>query len=208
MMKALTLLLLFASPVIVSIVQTPSTSQDSPDLLVLKSSWSKERIGWERDPFGGAVENFEEMRIRARNEKRIDDAKRSGNATEIRQAEREARADASVIASQRQKPQPARYVFRYKTSVKNVGTKTIRVVDWDYVFLDPDSEEEAGRHQFSSEQKISPGQNKELNVLISKPPASTVSVNSLGGRKDRQLFRERVVIVRVEYADGSVWQRP
>ncbi|HEX8422592.1 MAG TPA: hypothetical protein VF634_04235, partial [Pyrinomonadaceae bacterium] len=31
-----------------------------PDLIVIKSSWSKERLGWERDPFSGPVENFDE----------------------------------------------------------------------------------------------------------------------------------------------------
>ena len=70
-MKALVLFL--ALPMaIASKPQLPAgNSPDPPDLVVLKFSWSKERIGWERDPFGGAVENFDEMRARARNEKRI-----------------------------------------------------------------------------------------------------------------------------------------
>ena len=42
-----------------------------PGVEVLKSSWSKIRIGWERDPFSGPLENFDEMRSRARNERRV-----------------------------------------------------------------------------------------------------------------------------------------
>src|ERR1044071_5768243 len=60
---------------------------------VVKASWSKIRIGWERDPFGGPLENFDEMRSRARNERRI----ASGGGE---RAKREAKADEANIAKQ------------------------------------------------------------------------------------------------------------
>jgi hypothetical protein len=179
---------------------------DPPELQVIKYSWTKVRIGWERDPFGGAVESYDEMRIRARNEKRIDDAKKGGSAGEMDKVKREARADDANIASQRKKA-PARYAFQYKLTIKNESKKTIRAIDWDYIFLDATSLNELGRQEFSNEQKISPGKTAELRIQIRKPPTQVVSVTSFD-KSERSLFKEQVDVIRIEYSDGSVWERP
>ena len=196
---------------LVSLV-TISTAQDlketpaPPDAQVIKYSWSKERIGWERDPFAGPVENYDEMRVRMRNERRIQEAKRGGSSMEVDKITREAKADDANIARIRDKA-PPRYVFMYKTSVKNTGTKTIKTIDWDYIFLEPGTEHEIERLQFTHDEKISPGKTKELSVLYNRPPTRTISVYALG--KDEQAsVNGRVVIVRIEYADGSVWPQP
>src|SRR6185436_6696487 len=96
---------------------------DTPDVKVVKYSWSKERIGWERDPFGGPIENFDEMRVRTRNEKRIMDAKR-GSSGESSKAERDALTDQALISAIHKVP-PARYGFSYKVSFQNNGSKEI-----------------------------------------------------------------------------------
>ena len=95
----------------------------------------------------------------------------------------------------------------YKVSIKNTGLKTIKAIDWDYVFFDPNTQNEIGRHQFTSEEKISPGKSKELNALIPKPPTGTISVYELNS-KERTTLNERVLLMRIQYSDGSVWQRP
>lgn len=187
----------------VSLAQNPGAA---PDVEVLKSSWSKERIGWERDPFAGPVENYDEMRVRMRNERRIQEAKRGGSSLEVDKITREAKADDANIERIRQKA-PPRYVFMYKASVKNTGAKTIKAIDWDYVFFEPDTEHEVERRQFTSDAKIAPGKTKGLEVLIATPPTRTVSVYALGKDEQRSV-QGRVVIVRIEYVDGSVWPQP
>jgi hypothetical protein len=57
-------------------------------------------------------------------------------------------------------------------SVKNTGEKTIKLVDWDYVFFNTATQSETGRLEFTSDEKIGP------------------------------------VVVRIEYTDGTIWQRP
>lgn len=188
-----------------SIAQTVSPPSDPSGIEVVKFSWAKERIGWERDPFGGPIENFDETRARQRNEKRIEDAKRGGSA-EIDKIRREAKADAANMAV-KHKATPSRYVFVYKTTLKNLSDKQIKSVDWDYVFFDRTTEEELGRRQFTSEEKISPGKTKELMVALTRPPTQTISLTALNS-KERNSLIERVVVVRVEYADGSSWQLP
>jgi len=179
--------------------------QAPPDLAVVKFGWSKERINWERDPFGGPVENFDEMRVRARNEKRIDDAKRGGSP-DVDRIKREARADSAILQTARLKG-PPRHGFRYKVSVRNEGAKAVREVDWDYVFTDAATHEELGRHQFTSAERVGPGKGREFSFFIPTPPALRVSAYDLG-RKERDGLEERVVVVRVLYEDGTEWRRP
>lgn len=189
----------------VSIAQPASDPTDASKLEVVKFNWAKERIGWQRDPFGGPIENFDETRARQRNERRIEDAKRGGSA-EVDKIKREARADAANIAAKHKQP-PSRYVFVYKTTVKNLSDKPIKSIDWDYVFLEPGTETEIGRREFTSEEKISPGKSKELTVTITKPPTQTISLTALN-TGERKSLMERVIVVRIDYADGTSWQRP
>lgn len=184
--------------------QTAAQAPASPDLAVVKFSWVKERINWQQDPFSGPIENFDEMRVRSRNQKRIEDAKKGGIGAEITKAERDARTDA-VLTAQIHKNKPGRYQFLYSAQVRNNGDKTITAVDWDYVFIDTNSQNEVGRRQFRSEEKIAPGKSKEFKYFLTTPPAQTVSIHSLD-KNERANLGEGILIVRVEYSDGSVWK--
>jgi hypothetical protein len=185
----------------------PPPPENPPGLQVVKFGWSKERLGWERDPFGGPVENFDQMRVRTRNEKRISEAKRDGNVIDVDRITREAKADAANVEELRRKRQPPRYGFMYKVSFRNTGAQAIKSLDWDHVFFDTDTKAETGRHQFTGDEKIAPGKQKEFAVFISSPPSNTISVHKLE-KREREIVGASIVVVRVVYADGSVWQRP
>lgn len=171
--------------------------QQLSDVEVVKASWSKVRIGWERDPFGGPLENFDEMRSRARNERRV--AQGGGE-----RARREAKADEANLAKQREKS-PPKYYFIYKTKIKNNHTSAITQIDWDHVFYERDTDNELGRQEFTSDEQIGPGKTKELTVTVTSPPTHTVSVTSLNLEETKR-FTEKIVLVRIKYADGRVWQ--
>ncbi|HYE16552.1 MAG TPA: hypothetical protein VD968_19090 [Pyrinomonadaceae bacterium] len=207
-MKALGVLLSLAFSCAAALAQAqPQQAQAAaapPDVVVIKFSWDKERLNWEGDPFGGPNENFDQMRVRMRNEKRILDAKAGGNQVELNKVEREARADSANIERIRAKA-PARYGFTYKVTVQNNGARAVKAVDWDYVFTDAATGAELGRHQFTSEEKIGPGKKKEFSFFISSPPTQTVSAQSLN-KKERDGLAEQVVVVRVLYDDGTAWQ--
>lgn len=193
-MKSLALIaMLLLGVTIVCAQQQPS------DVEVVKSSWSKVRIGWERDPFGGPIENFDEMRSRARNDRRI--AQGGGE-----RAKRDAKADDANLAAQRDK-KPSQYYFIYKTKLRNNSTSAIVQIDWDHVFFERDTENEMGRQQFTSDEQIGPGKTKELTVTMTSPPTKTVSVTSLN-IEERSRFTEKIVLVSVKYADGRVWNAP
>jgi len=204
-MKVLYPLILIALAAAIANAQSPANSLAAPGVEVTKFNWEKERIGWERDPFSGPIENFDEVRARQRNERRIEDAKR-GNSAEIDKIRQEAKADAANIATQH-KATPSRYLFVYKATVKNSGNKVIKAIDWDYVFFERATENEIGRQQFTSEEKISPGKTKELIVTIRKPPTQTISLTALN-KNEAGSLDGHVIIVRIDYADGTSWQRP
>ena len=186
--------------------QTPTVPPPAPELELVKFSWSKERLNWERNPFGGPNENFHQMQFRARAEKRVSDAKRA-NSPEISKVEREAKADIATVAAENQSSKPPRYYFLYRASVKNTSTLAIKEIDWDYVFVDAVTGDELDRRQFTSVQNIGPGKQKELIFTLTTPPTRRISVHSLD-KSERSGISERVLIVRVKYADGSEWQMP
>ena len=193
------LFFLFIAPVVHA--QAPASEAQ---LEVVKFSWSKERLNWEGNPFGGPNENFHQMQFRARSEKRVSDAKRS-NSPEVSKLEREAKADAAIVAAENQPGKPPRYYFLYRASVKNTSAKQIKEIDWDYVFVDSFSGDELDRRQFTSVQNIAPGKQKELVFTLPTPPTRRISIYSLD-KKETSGIEGRVLIVRVTYADGSVWQ--
>jgi hypothetical protein len=137
-----------------------------------------------------------------RNESRV---ARSKGTPEGDRIDREARADQSIIAAQH-RSKPARYAFLYKASFNNTGGRPTKTIDWDYVFTDAATGEEVGRHQFTSDEKIGPGKQGSVAVYIAAPPARTISVHSLNS-KERDAITGRVEVVRVVYADGTVWER-
>ena len=182
--------------------QLPAVEPSPPDVTVAKHGWSKERLNWERDPFGGTVESFSETRRRVGDERRLESARASGNPGEASRIEQGMRAE-QVIKSRQ--TAPPRYVFLYKATFHNGGQKTVTAVDWDYVFYDAATGQELGRRQFALEEKIGPGRKREDSYLVPMPPTATISAQSLN-KDERKALAERVVIVRVTYADGSVWQ--
>jgi len=197
----------FALPpllLVAAFAAAPARAQDTTAaaLEVVKHNWSKERLGWERDPFSGVIENFDDARVRMRNESRV---ARSRGTPEGDRIDREARADQSIIAAQH-RSKPARYAFLYKASFSNTGRRPTKTIDWDYVFTDAATGEEVGRHQFTSDEKIGPGKQGGVAVYIAAPPARTISVHSLNS-KERDSITGRVEVVRVVYSDGTVWER-
>ncbi|MDQ1522661.1 MAG: hypothetical protein QOE47_585 [Pyrinomonadaceae bacterium] len=99
-----------------------------------------------------------------------------------------------------------RPVYVYEVKVMNTGTKTIRTLVWEYMFFDPDTQREVGRHLYESRVNLRPGKSKQLDGFSLSPQTRTVDVGKTGKNLEHQ-YLERVVIQQIEYADGSSWRR-
>lgn len=184
-MRAIVVLTLVLCAATTAAAQTPAPAEQPAVIQIVKYTWSKERIDWEKNPFGRPTQ-ISDMRSRR------------GSILEERNA-REAEKN-------REKPaEPPRYVFNYKVTVINNAGKAISEIDWDYVFTDSASGEELGRREFTSVEKVGAGKRKELMVVISSPPTRRVSAYTLG-KNERDGLAESVEIRRILYDDGTTWQ--
>jgi hypothetical protein len=98
----------------------------------------------------------------------------------------------------------SRYV--YETVIRNTGTNTIREVVWEHVVFETNTQREVGHRRFTTRANIRPGRSKRLIGDSTSPPASTIDASQTG-EQNRGNYSERVVIHRISYTDGSVWQR-
>ena len=95
--------------------------------------------------------------------------------------------------------------FEYQARIQNTGKKSIEIVFWEYQFVDP-ANKTTTRRQFLCGAKIKPDKEKELQAFSLLGPSDVVNATTLANNAGN-LFQEKVLINRVEYADGSIWQR-
>ena len=96
--------------------------------------------------------------------------------------------------------------FAFRVRVRNAGAKAVEVIFWEYQFEEAANPSNVARRQFLCGVNIKPGKDKELQAFGASGPNAAVSAETLAG-KPADAYRERVRINRVEYADGSIWQR-
>lgn len=94
--------------------------------------------------------------------------------------------------------------FTYSIRVRNDGAKTVKLVAWDYVFLDPATNLEVGRHSFVSSIDLKPNKTESVSEKRVAPPTRTVNA-AAPGRLLKGSYIEKIVIRSVRFADGSMW---
>jgi hypothetical protein len=96
--------------------------------------------------------------------------------------------------------------FAYKIKVQNKGANMVEIVFWEYQFHDPANPDLVARRQFLCGVSIPGGKGKELEGFSLSGPSDVIDVQTLANNTANP-FKENVLINRVEYADGSIWQR-
>jgi hypothetical protein len=117
---------------------------------------------------------------------------------------RSAAMDKAVRESRGQSVEVEGYAYRVK--LQNPAPKAVDVVFWEYQFEETANPSNLTRRQFLCGVQIKGGKEKEVQAFGGSGPAGVVSAESLAN-KAANPFAERVVINRVEYADGTIWQR-
>jgi hypothetical protein len=97
-------------------------------------------------------------------------------------------------------------VYAYRVKLQNASQKNVDVVFWEYQFEETANPSNLTRRQFLCGVQIKGGKEKELQAFGGSGPAGAISAESLAN-KAANPFAERVRINRIEYADGSIWQR-
>ncbi len=96
--------------------------------------------------------------------------------------------------------------FEYLVKVQNSSKKAVEILFWEYQFTDPANPANVTRRQFLCGVNIKPNKEKELQAFSLGGPSDVISVGNLANASGNA-FQEKAVINRVEYEDGSIWQR-
>ena len=180
-------------------LQTQTSTQTSSDLVVLKFSWTKYVTGSglirpiEADPAPGPIV-IDRVPDPKANEQRP-----AASPTE-RHAEMAALERNAAISTNRSSNL---YVIRIQ--VKNAGTRPIKSFVW--ASEDPAGMPDLAVRQFLCTVKTKPNDTKTLEILSSLAPSPVVDASKAGDKTDKGPVPS-AVINRIEYGDGSIWQRP
>jgi hypothetical protein len=200
-----TTLLLLAFLLIISQSQGPAVLHEGSPVTVLSFKWFKDRQELARSPEvttpAAAMipqnKNFEKNR-RAN----TSPGERDPNLDTI--DGRSAALEKAVQDSRAAKPVDG---FAYRAKIHNASPKLIEVIFWEYQFSESADGTNLTRRQFLCGVSIKPEKGRELQAFILNGPHDVISVDTLA-KKTTNSGAEKVVINRVEYADGSIWQRP
>ena len=199
-MKACMLMLLLAFAGVTSLAQTQDAGGG---VAVLKYSWERETI--RRKASMASMASVDELVQQSQRERQLAAARNTNDRLVTTRIEREneMRDQATVKANQGRSIEG----YRYRLTLRNDSNKTIKSIDWDYVFIDQAAQQLVARHQFTSDETIKPGKTKEIYVLYLTPPVRTVSAERLAS-KEPLPYTEHIVIARLVFSDGSIWQHP
>jgi len=96
--------------------------------------------------------------------------------------------------------------FAYRARVQNASAKVVEILFLEFQFIDPLNPTSMTRRQFLCGVNIKPEKQVELHAFSILGPTDVISAGSLANGSG-DVFQEKVVINRVEYADGTIWQR-
>ena len=96
--------------------------------------------------------------------------------------------------------------YAYRIKVQNTATNAVDILFWEYQFMDGKDATSLTRHQFLCGVNIRPGKDKEVEGFSQSNPSSVINVDTVAN-KDSNPAQGKIVINRVEFADGTIWQR-
>jgi hypothetical protein len=196
----LPLLLILLAP-----TQKPTYTTEGEPLLVVSAKWAKSRLTpaqVESTSVPPVAAVISANKIRERNRRaEIPAGMRDPNLDTI--DGRSAALEKSVQDSRSAKPADG---FVYRVKVHNGSAGRIETVFWEYQFIDATKATPTSRRQFLCAVDIKGDKDKDLEAFSMSGPSDVVSVEAFSKNSGGQ-FQEKAVVNRVEYTDGSIWQR-
>jgi hypothetical protein len=207
-MKVLNLTLLLLLLAGVASAQTSQRYPEAPGVVIAKSRWHTKvlmsRTVPAQDPMQPSVDRInQENAINERQEELL----RSG-ATGQPDPMRSAVIDQPSFLPGRTGYPVVAYIF--EGTILNTGTKKIRRLIWEYIFLDASGTRELGYRAFASEVNVKPGKSAKVAGYVSQYANNTAAAKKANqaAQQLRGKYLEILSVRRIEYADNSFWQRP
>ena len=203
-MKCL-LLLLFLVFGVPSYAQTNAPDDQKTPVVVVSASWARERQSSDRavqSAIGPAPAITKESKNFER-QKRVNDpvGMRDPNADTL--DSRGSELDRIVQQSRQAEPVDG---YLYQVKIQNLSPKVIQNVFWEYRFIEVANTTNVTQRRFMCGGEIKPERQKDLQIFSLVGPSEVVNVKSLAKDAGKG-FRAAVIINRVEYSDGTFWER-
>ena len=96
--------------------------------------------------------------------------------------------------------------FRYAINLRNKSDSKIEIIFWEYRFKELANPSNIVRRQFLCSAKIKSDEKVELWAISTLGPSEVISAASLTD-SSKKMFDEKILINRIEYADGAILQR-
>lgn len=96
--------------------------------------------------------------------------------------------------------------FRYSVRFNNTTQHKIKMFYWEFDTQETSDTDSPARRQFFCRKEIKPGKMKDIEVVSRMTPSYGISATASDSDSARPY--EKIVVNRVEYEDGSTWQRP
>ena len=202
-MKVLLVFLMLFS--LVAFGQTPEPANNSAPMSITSFKWTRARQKVESQQSETSIPERQvipQNKNFARNA-RMNEPRGARDPNQDTLDGRSAALEKSVQES-RKPPSEPRDGYAYRIKVKNDAKQVAEVVFWEYQFYDSANPSLVARRQFLCGVNIRPDKEKELEGFSLSGPSDVVSVGALA---DKSRFKESVFVNRVEYSDGSIWQR-
>lgn len=188
---------------LLSSFQIPAVNNDGAPMTVTSFKWSRARQKVDAPPVEGnppASAMIPQNRNFSRNA-RVNDPAGVRDPNQDTLDGRSAAMEKSVAESRAKSKTMDGYLYRIK--IQNASPKVAEIVFWEYRFVDPANPELIARRQFLCGVNIPANKGKDLEGFSLSGPSDVVSVQTLADNA----FKEDVLINRVEFSDGSIWQR-
>ncbi|HMH45726.1 MAG TPA: hypothetical protein VK557_19720 [Pyrinomonadaceae bacterium] len=198
----LLLFLLFCTP---AYAQTNAPDDEKIPVVIVSASWGRERQSSDK-AVQSAVGPAPAMTKNNRNferQKRVNDpaGMRDPNADTV-----DARAsELERIVQQSREAEPVDG-YLYQVRIHNVSPKLIQNIFWEYRFIEVGNAANVTQRPFLCGGEIKPERQKDLQIFSLVGPSEVVNVKS-SGKDAGKTFRAAVIINRVEYSDGTYWER-
>lgn len=96
--------------------------------------------------------------------------------------------------------------FQYSAWVRNDSQKVVKAIFWEYRFTELANPANISHRQFVCSVNLKKGAEMELRAFATLSPSDTISAGSLAKAAEK-LFDEKVIVNRIEFADGPALQR-
>jgi len=198
----LLLFLLFSVP---SYAQTSAPADQKAPVVVVSASWMRDRQASDQavqSAIGPAPAITKDSKLFER-QKRVNDPAgvRDPNADTL-----DARgSELERIVQQSRQAEPVDG-YLYQVRIQNVSPKVIHNIFWEYRFMEVGNTTNVTQRPFLCGGEIKPERQKDLQIFSLVGPSEVVNVKSLA-KDPGKSYRAAVIINRVEYSDGTFWER-